>query len=76
MLHRPGRMQLPWEEALRLTFILLLGGILGIALGIGLPAAMGTLDDYSVRGVSVHHLDRGKATDGLRLEPARLIDHL
>jgi hypothetical protein len=69
-------MQLPWEEALHLTFILLLGGILGIALGIGLPAAMGTLDDYSVRGVPDLHLDRNKATDGLRLEPVRLIDHL
>jgi hypothetical protein len=68
-------MQLSWEDILRLTFILLLGGILGIALGIGLPAAMGTLDDYAARGVPALHLDRGKATDGLRLEPARLIDH-
>jgi hypothetical protein len=76
VLRRPsGRMRLPWEEILRLTFILLLGGILGIALGIGLPAAMGTLDDYTVRGVPVLHLDHGKATDGLRLEPVRLIDH-
>jgi hypothetical protein len=71
-----GRMRLPWEDILRLTFILLLGGILGIALGIGLPAAMGTLDDYTVRGVPVLHLDHGKATDGLRLEPVRLIGHL
>jgi len=69
-------MRLPWEATLRLTFILLLGGILGIALGIGLPAAMGTLDDYSARSIPVIHLDRGKATDGLRLEPVRLIDHL
>ncbi|MGH7034802.1 MAG: hypothetical protein ACREFL_13805 [Stellaceae bacterium] len=60
---------------MRLTFILMLGGILGIALGIGLPAAMGTLDDYSAGGVPVLHLDRGAANDGLRLEPARLIDH-
>ncbi|HXS42533.1 MAG TPA: hypothetical protein VN766_20220 [Stellaceae bacterium] len=61
---------------MRLTFILLLGGILGIALGIGLPAAMGTLDDYSARSVPILNLDHGKATDGLRLEPVRLIDHL
>lgn len=68
-------MWLPWEATLRLTFILLLGGILGIALGIGLPAAMGTLDDYSARGIPVINLDRGKTTDGLRLEPVRLMDH-
>jgi len=82
LLLRPlRRMRLLPEETLRLTIILVLGAILGIGLGIGLPAAMGTTDDYSTPSVSsILHLDRWHKSDkknnaGLRLEPARLIDH-
>ncbi|HKT20421.1 MAG TPA: hypothetical protein VJR47_20365 [Stellaceae bacterium] len=69
------------EETLRLTMILVLGAMLGIALGIGLPAAMGTPDDYIARDVPpVLHLERWRNSDksggGLRLEPAKLTDHL